>query len=396
MYSLVLMTAMAGTPDAPQFNGFFRDLFNRDGGCCGGGAARYSCYGGGCCGSTSYDTGCTGCCGGAAVFGIRDRVRSWWNANGCCGGTVALSGCTGCCGGTAAYSCFGGPAVSYTPVMNGGLSCYGGPVPSAPPPVFGPAQPFPAQPFPAPPPASIPYADPMAAPAPTVVPERSGLRPAVGFGPPTATVSSGSRAAIVVRLPADAKLYADGMPLRLTGAERRFTTPELPAGMEYTYRMTAEYERNGEVVSVTRRVAVRAGGNEMIEFADLTATRATTTGAPAPASPRPAEPAPAVAVSNPGPVSAPALIPQGASTAEARATITVRMPAGATLYVDNNRNPATTPVRQFTTPPLPTGREFAYLLRVEVTRNGQPEQLTQKVAFRAGEHTEVDFTALGR
>ena len=45
---------------------------------------------------------------------------------------------------------------------------------------------------------------------------------------------------------------------------------------------------------------------------------------------------------------------------------------------------------------MPAGREFAYLLRVEVTRNGQPEQLTQKVAFRAGEHTEVDFSSLGR
>lgn len=390
MYSLVLMTAMAGTPDAPQFNGFFRDLFNRDGGCCGGGAMRYSCYGG-CSGATSFDAGCCGgCCGGGAgVFGLRDRVRTWWNANGCCGGSVALSGCTGCCGGTAAYSCFGGPAISYTPVMNGGLSCYGGPIPSAPPPVFAPA---PATPFTAPPPATIPYADPMTAP------ERVGVRPATGFGPPAATVSSGSRAAIVVRLPADAKLYADGTPLRLTGAERRFMTPELPAGMEYTYRMTAEYERNGEVVSVTKRVAVRAGANETIEFTDLTAARATTSGAPAPATPRPAEPTPAVPVSNPGPVAAPAIIPQGTPTpaADARATITVRLPAGATLYVDNTRNPATTPVRQFTTPPLPTGREFAYLLRVEVTRNGQPEQLTQKVAFRAGEHTEVDFSNFGR
>ncbi len=400
MYSLVLMTAMAGTPEAAGFNGYFRDLFNRDGGCsgcCGGGAARYSCYGGGCSGSTSYDAGCTGCCGGGhAVFGLRDRVRSWWNANGCCGGQTTSLG--GCCGGSAAYSCFGGPAVSYTPIINGGLSCYGGPIASAPPPVFGPAQPFPAQPYPAPP-ASIPYADPMAAPAPTVVPERQGFRPAAGFGPPTATVSNGSRAAIVVRLPADARLYADGQPLRLTGAERRFTTPELPGGMEFTYRITAEYERNGEVVSVSKRVAVRAGGSETIEFADLTAARVTT-GAPAPAADRPADPTPAVTVSNTAPATAaaaaPSLLPQTPAAADARATITVKVPAGATLFVDNTRNPSTDAVRRFTTPPLPAGREFAYLLRVEVTRNGQPEQLIQKVAFRAGEHTEVDFSALGR
>jgi len=381
MYSLVLMTAMAGGAEAPQFNGYFRDLFHGGGNGCDGGAARYSCYGGGC-------AGCNGCGGGDghAIFGVRDRVRSWWNANGCCGGTVAMGGCTGCCGGTAAYSCFGGPAVSYTPVFNGGLSCYGGPVPSAPPPVFGPAQPYPA------PPMNIPYADPTVAP-PSIVPERSGLRPAGGFGPPTATVSNGSRAAIVVRLPADARLYADGVPLRLTGAERRFTTPELPGGMEFTYRMTAEYDRNGEVVSVTKRVAVRAGANETVEFADLTAARPAT-GAPAPTANNPATAAPAVPVSNPSPATP--VVPVAPPAGDARATITVRLPAGAALYVDNNRNPSTDATRRFTTPPLPAGREFAYLLRVEVTRNGQPEQLTQKVAFRAGEHTEVDFSTLGR
>ncbi|MFO0796304.1 MAG: TIGR03000 domain-containing protein [Gemmataceae bacterium] len=395
MYSLVLMTAMAGGGDAPQFNGYFRDLFSGGScnGCCGGGAARYSCYGGGCCGGSD-------CCGGGhAFFGVRDRVRSWWNANGCCGGTTALSGCngccggttalagcTGCCGGTAAYSCFGGPAVSYTPVLNGGLSCYGGPVPSAPPPVFGPPQPYAA------PPATIPYADPQTAPAP----DRTGFRPAVAFGPPTATVSNGSRAAIVVRLPADARLYADGVPLRLTGSERRFTTPELPGGMEFTYRMTAEYDRNGEVVSVTKRVPVRSGATETVEFSDLTAARPTT-GAPAPPAANPAVAAPAVAVSNPGPTAPVApTAPIAPTGGDARATITVKLPPGAALYVDNNRNPSTESTRRFTTPPLPAGREFAYLLRVEVTRNGQPEQLSQKVAFRAGEHTEVDFSSLGR
>ena len=76
--------------------------------------------------------------------------------------------------------------------------------------------------------------------------------------------------------------------------------------------------------------------------------------------------------------------------------ITVRVPAGATLFVDGTRNPSADAVRRFTTPPLTAGREFAYLLRVEVVRNGQPESVTQKVTFRAGEHSEVDFTSVGR
>jgi uncharacterized protein (TIGR03000 family) len=90
-------------------------------------------------------------------------------------------------------------------------------------------------------------------------------------------------------------------------------------------------------------------------------------------------------------------VPPPVTTAPAagRATIVVKLPAGAALYVDGNRNASTDPVRQFTTPPLPAGQEFAYLLKAEVIRNGHPEQLTQKVAFRAGEQVMVDFSGLG-
>jgi uncharacterized protein (TIGR03000 family) len=79
-----------------------------------------------------------------------------------------------------------------------------------------------------------------------------------------------------------------------------------------------------------------------------------------------------------------------------RATITVKLPPGAALYVDERRSPSQEPVRSFSTPPLPADREFAYLLKAEVIRNGQPETLTQKVPFRAGERVIVDFTSLGK
>ena len=76
--------------------------------------------------------------------------------------------------------------------------------------------------------------------------------------------------------------------------------------------------------------------------------------------------------------------------------ITVKLPPGATLYVDDRKSPSSDPVRQFSTPPLPAGREFAYLLKAEVVRNGQPESFIQKVPFRAGERVTVDFTGVGR
>ena len=73
----------------------------------------------------------------------------------------------------------------------------------------------------------------------------------------------------------------------------------------------------------------------------------------------------------------------------------MKLPPGATLFVDDRRSPSADPVRRFTTPPLPAGREFSYLLRVEQARDGQPSRMTERVTFRAGEETEVDFTSLG-
>ncbi|MBN9119535.1 MAG: hypothetical protein J0I06_10315, partial [Planctomycetes bacterium] len=203
MYSIVMLTALTATPDAPQFNGFFRDLFSRDNGCSGcngcngcNGAARYSCSG--CCGSTAYQpSSCCGCNG--SIFGLGERVRRFFDrdSNGCCGGrSYSCMGSGYSCSGSA-YSCFGGPAMSYTPMMSAGLSCQGGV--------------YTAPPFPPPPTIQstpgapgIPYAVPDPAPG------MSGLRPA---GHPNAALASNAptaRAAVVVALPADARLFADG------------------------------------------------------------------------------------------------------------------------------------------------------------------------------------------
>jgi uncharacterized protein (TIGR03000 family) len=214
---------------------------------------------------------------------------------------------------------------------------------------------------------------------------------------------------VLVKLPIDARLSADGRALNLTGAERRFVSPDLPTGQEFIYRFKVEYEREGETLSVTKRVAVRAGTTVTVEFTDLTAVRpassapGTTTSAgpdrgdkgqlpmvnPAQTSPPKAEPP-----IRPAPSSPSADVPS--RPAAERATITVKLPPGATLYVDERRSPSQESVRSFSTPPLPAGREFAYLIKAEVVRNGQPETFSQKVPFRAGERVVVDFTSLGR
>jgi uncharacterized protein (TIGR03000 family) len=393
MYSIVLMTAIASGPDAPQFNGYFRDMFNGGNGC---GGSRYSCGGGGCSGtSTSSAQSCNGCCGGGGVFGLGlgDRVRRVFDRDpvgGCCGGGCCggSSFANGCCGGVpVAYGCnggcCGGVVYSYTPVFTGGLSCQGGLPMSAPPPVIYDSGPMiPGVPS-APGNPNIPFAVPD--PAPGGV----GFRPAA---PATVAGSNAGRASVTVRVPADAKLFAEGKQLNLTGAERQFVSPPLPADQEFVYKFTAEYERNGETVSVSKKVTVRAGGTAAVEFADLTAAKP----APGPTAPASIPVSPASFDRTAKPTGAEPTKADPAPGAPERATITVKLPAGAALYVDDRKSPSGEPVRTFNTPALPPGREYAYVLKAELTRNGQPETLTQKVPFRAGERVVVDFTNLGK
>jgi uncharacterized protein (TIGR03000 family) len=187
----------------------------------------------------------------------------------------------------------------------------------------------------------------------------------------------------VVRLPADAKLYAEGRPLTLATAERTFVTPVLPAEKEFTYAFRVEYVRDGETISQTKRVPVKVGATATLEFADLTAAR---------------DKAPVDVAAKPAPVALPTAAPKPPAAAPVaggaeRARLTVKLPPGATLYVDGKKSDGTEAVRQFSTPPLPPGQEFAYLMKAEVTRDGRPEYQLTKVTFRAGELVTVDFTA---
>lgn len=66
-------------------------------------------------------------------------------------------------------------------------------------------------------------------------------------------------ATLVVSLPAEAKLSIDDIQTRSASAQRVFATPALEAGKEYTYTLTAEIVREGQKVTASKQVVVRAG-----------------------------------------------------------------------------------------------------------------------------------------
>lgn len=148
-----------------------------------------------------------GCCGGGCCGGCA-----------CCGGGRGCRGCRGCCGG-----CCGGYGYCCGGYGCGGYGCGG---------YIGCAG----------------YGGMIIAPAAPAAP--------AGDAPKKAEASP---ATINVTLPAEAKLSIDGAATTSTGESRVFTTPALPSGQQLFYTFKAEMVRDGQTVTTTKQVPVRAG-----------------------------------------------------------------------------------------------------------------------------------------
>ena len=288
MYSVLLAAALtAGTAEAPAWHYSCYGCYGCCGGCygcCGGNA--FSCHGcWGCSGCYGCYGSCYGCCGGC------------W---GCCGGCygVYYSSCYGCCGG---WGCCGGCWGCYG---------YGGPViyPAYAPAVVGPVLHvdagkaatvvvnLPAD-------AAL-YVDGVKAnlSSETRTFQTPGLTEGKDFyytvkveavrngetvteekrvvvrGGETARVTFGeltvkapkATAKVMVKVPADAKLYVDGVLCPQTTPVRSFETPKLDAGVTYTYTLKAELVRNGKTMTDSKKIEMQAGKEVSVDFTDLT------------------------------------------------------------------------------------------------------------------------------
>jgi uncharacterized protein (TIGR03000 family) len=74
-------------------------------------------------------------------------------------------------------------------------------------------------------------------------------------------------AIIVVRLRPDAQLRFDGSPTRQTGVMRRFTSPPLEVGKDFSYVLSAVWEPNNyTTITRTRKVAVQPGKETEVDL----------------------------------------------------------------------------------------------------------------------------------
>jgi uncharacterized protein (TIGR03000 family) len=183
----------------------------------------------------------------------------------------------------------------------------------------------------------------MLPPAPTAPP---ATMPPANVGE---TLTSAAQATVVVTLPADAKLFADGQLIDQTGPVRTFRTPALEPGKSYYYEISIEVVRNGRPAKFTEKAALEAGKVARVNFPE------------------------------PGPGSG--------NTAQ----IHVRMPADAVLTVDGRSWSANEGQAIIRTPELQPGQDHFYQLKIEVVRRNERHTMTREVAFRAGQDLRVDF-----
>jgi uncharacterized protein (TIGR03000 family) len=76
---------------------------------------------------------------------------------------------------------------------------------------------------------------------------------------------------------------------------------------------------------------------------------------------------------------------------DARARITLSVPAAARVWFDGTPTTATGSVREFSTPPLRPDARYAYVVQARWNENGREVTQTLQVEVLAGAHVTVTF-----
>jgi uncharacterized protein (TIGR03000 family) len=290
MYSLLLMTAMAGTPDVAGFGWTVGGCTGVSAGCTGYSYSCSGCYGSSCSG---YSYSCSGCTGGPAFPVLGGVVRgavvgtarlatapfrlignlascngcSGYSCSGCSGSSCLGSSCYGssCLGSSCYGSCYGSTSFGsscYGSCYGSGVSSFGGcsgvVMPSVSgydcsPTIIGSATPTTLEHF-----------------GTITLNGNSGSTNTIVAAKPTVTVEKAS-ANLTIALPAKAKLYVDGQLIEGDGESRAFHTPELARGQNYYYDVKAVIEINGKSETEEKRIVVKAGDSLKEQFPKLIA-----------------------------------------------------------------------------------------------------------------------------
>jgi uncharacterized protein (TIGR03000 family) len=266
MYSVVLMAALAAGSSAPEFG--HHGCHGCWGGCYGGYASCYGGYGGGWGHGHRWGGGCYGCygyytgwgCYGAGYGSCFGYYSGWTPAGcyGCYGTPYAAWGCYGNTYSIGGYGC-GGYLGCY-----GGYSAYGVPPPVAGGMVVNPGSGYPSTRTP----EMVPTPNPNPNPNGTnPVPDGTNPNPLPKKNP--LKIEPEARGKVRFELPANARLFVDGVQIQTSSPTAVFQTPRLDPAKAYFYDVRVELDRDGQTLTDTQRIVVRPGREVTANFAAL-------------------------------------------------------------------------------------------------------------------------------
>jgi uncharacterized protein (TIGR03000 family) len=96
--------------------------------------------------------------------------------------------------------------------------------------------------------------------------DSSPVAPADGLSMTFQAQQQDTSAHVIVRLPADARIWFDDAAMTTKGAVRQFDSPPLVPGSRYSYNVRAQWAENGREVTQTQQVAVTAGQHVEVDF----------------------------------------------------------------------------------------------------------------------------------
>lgn len=161
-------------------------------------------------------------------------------------------------------------------------------------------------------------------------------------------------ATIEVELPANAKVYVNNVLTTSTGSSRSYVSNNLTPGKTYVYKLRVEFEQAGRAIVKHETVKLQAGNKIAMQFKSIVAQPALAT--------RPAT------------------------------QLKLNVPENARVLLSGALTNLTGSERTFTTHQLAAGQEWNnYVVRVEITRDGQLVVEERTLTVEAGESYELAF-----
>ncbi|MFW6168905.1 MAG: TIGR03000 domain-containing protein [Planctomycetota bacterium] len=154
---------------------------------------------------------------------------------------------------------------------------------------------------------------------------------------------------LTVSVPADTRVLVNGVATRSTGDVRRYVSRDLSPGFDYTYEVQAEMMVEGEPVTQTKTIQLRAGQEADLAF-DMDVSEPVET------------------------------------------ALTVHVPEDANVYLAGNSTKGDAAVRTFRTTALDQGESWSdYLVRVEFNDGGTVRTMEERITLRAGDQRDLSF-----